>query len=49
MLAFSRCLQVHHWCRVAGNAETPQYDILAVLLLNAENFLKAGNQGQCLF
>ena len=37
MLAFSRCLQVHHWYRLAGYAETPQYDILAVLLLNVEN------------
>ena len=40
MLAFSRCLQVHHWYRLAGYAETPQYDILAVLLLNVENFQK---------
>ena len=38
MLALSRYLQVHHWYRVAGYAETPQYDILAVLLLNVENF-----------
>ena len=40
MLAFSRCLKSHHRYRMAQSAGTPQYDILAVLLLNVENFQK---------